>query len=81
MHRYTCTAIHAPLYVTAAPARARKLTTAQDRQLAEGRATQGRCQAALRGQTCIKSQIIANTCIPMPTGKLPFICKGNNLQK
>ena len=31
--------------------------------------------------TCIKSQIIANTCIPIPTGKLPFMCKGNDLQK
>eukprot|EP00415_Alexandrium_ostenfeldii_P004859 UN4859 len=35
----------------------------------------------LRALPPIKSQIIANTCIPMPTGKLPFICKGNNLQK
>ena len=31
--------------------------------------------------TCIKSQIMANTCIPIPAGKLPFMCKGNDLQK
>eukprot|EP00415_Alexandrium_ostenfeldii_P004216 UN4216 len=39
------------------------------------------CWDLTHESSCIKSQIIANTCIPMPTGKLPFICKGNNLQK